>query len=167
MAVARRPKLLYVALALFALVSIDVLRASRLPPRLDTCVWILWPWISASLSWWVWRGGYAALLTGAVYACCVAYAPLAWSNYPTLFGVVSLSMYKVSPLVSVVAWATASTTSRYKTSEHVAAVLALSGFLDITVGALSPAAPWAVAAKLSWATWAAVAALLLRDLRAR
>jgi hypothetical protein len=56
-------------------------------------------------------------------------------------------------------------TSSHRSAQACAAILAWSGFLDVTLGALAPGASYSAAAPLAWATWMAIGVVLAREAR--
>ena len=155
----RRHSLRPVAATLCALAAVNVLHSdAAIPARVDVALWLAWPGITAALAWQAWRshGWPPVALAFALYALAVPWAPWSWSAHPVAWWVASRVPHAAAVVVAVVAWALAPKMPRTP-AQAVATLLAISGALDLVVGALAPGAGWVRAAPLAWATWGACA----------
>lgn len=147
-----RPALRPVAVALATLAALACALVYGLPPRARVGAWVVWPGAVAALAWVVWRGrGWAALaLAWLAYSAAVALAPWSWAAHPLAYAVAIRAPHVAACGVALLAWASSRGPATH--ARAVAAVLALSMFVDVVAGAW--AGPWALAGPLSWATWA-------------
>lgn len=172
-ALAARRRCAGVAVALGVLAVLDAARRLHLAPRLDVALWCAWPGASAALSWWAWsanlrncaisqvRSFAAVALAFVIFAAAVALAPWTWISSRLLYAAATWAPVYASPALSLVAWSGAAPDRAARGARWCAAVLALSGFVDLAFGAGAPGNPYGLAAPLTWATWVALGVVLL------
>lgn len=105
------------------------------------------------------RRWHLVALAFALYAPAVLWAPWSWSAHPVAWWLASRVPHVVAVVVAVAAWALAPKMPRTP-AQAVATLLAISGALDLVVGALAPGAGWVRAAPLAWITWGACAVVV-------
>jgi len=151
-----------VARCLLALFALSLARLATLPPAAAALLWLLWPAAPASLAAHAWRRAWAPPAVAAgLYAAAALVLPPAgyWPDHAWLWDKVRFFPHAVGVGWALGAWGTRA--RRGGLAGAVAAVLGLSGFVDVTAGALA-LDPYheEAASAVALVTWAAVANVL-------
>lgn len=147
---------------LVAMAALSLARLAAPSGALGALLWLLWPAPAAALAARAWRRSWAppAAAAGLYAVACLVLPPAGfWTGHAWLWGWARLLPHAAGTGWVLGAWGTR--VRRGGVSGAVAAVLGVSGFADLTVGALA-LEPYheGAARSVALVTWGAVAVVL-------